>query len=161
MKKLWWSLCGAVLIAGPAWAGESSETCAVPVQDCLNQMVTKLKTTGFIGVEIDIDKGTRAWLVSKVISGSPADAAGIRAGDELYAIEGIRFAEENEAAINNVKLPGKEVICTIRRGGENRIFKVTLAPMPADVMAKYIGEHMILHATQTATNKVNHREGTP
>ena len=140
------------LVAASAVAGDSKE-CSVPVQDCLNTMVTKLKATGFIGVELDVDEATQVLKVSKVVPGSPAEGAGIRVGDELYALNGIRFAKENEAAIEKVKLPGKEVTCTIKRDGADRSFKVTLVPMPADLMAKYIGEHMLLHAQKDAVAK--------
>ncbi|MEK7704841.1 MAG: PDZ domain-containing protein [Myxococcota bacterium] len=153
MNKTLAPLCGVLLLVSPALAGEHSESCNLPVQDCLNTMVTKLKDTGFIGVELDVDKATRALMVTKVIAGSPAESAGIQAGDELYAINGIRVTEENEAAISKVKLPGKEVTCTMRRRGEDRVFKVTLVPMPADVMARYIGEHMMLHAKQAEVAK--------
>ena len=56
------------------------------------------------------------------------------------------MAPPNWDAINKVKLPGKEVTCTIKRNGANREFTLTLVPMPADLMAKYIGEHMMEHA---------------
>jgi len=146
-RSLGWSL---LLVALPTLAGDPTP-CNLPVQECLNNMVQKLKATGFIGVEIDVDEATQVLRVSKVIPGSPAEGAGIRVGDELYALNGIRFTKENEAAIEKVKLPGKEVTCTIKRDGIDRSFKVTLVPMPADLMAKYIGEHMLLHAQRDAS----------
>ncbi|HET6277455.1 MAG TPA: hypothetical protein VFG08_01580, partial [Candidatus Polarisedimenticolia bacterium] len=43
--------------------------------------------------------------------------------------------------------PGKSVDYTIKRDGYDRQVTVTLAPMPADVLARYIGQHMLDHAS--------------
>jgi C-terminal processing protease CtpA/Prc len=143
MKKLL-TIPGLVLIlAMPALAGDHE--CSASVEECLNGMVAKLKSTGFIGVEIDHDE-SGTLNVTEVIAGSPAEKAGIQAGDVLYAINGIRFSKKNHDAIKQVKLPGKQVTCTIKRNGQDKKFKLTLVPMPADLMAKYIGEHMMSHA---------------
>lgn len=136
-----------LLLSATVFAGGKGEKCKQPVQTCLNEMVLKLKQTGFIGVELDQGKNKEVLIVSKVIEGSPAEKAGIRVGDELYALNGIRYNKENDDAINKVKVPGNTVACTIRRNGNNREFQLTLVPMPADLMAKYIGEHMMEHAS--------------
>ncbi len=134
----------------PAFAGKGHK-CTKPVQTCLNDMVAKLKSTGFIGVELDDEKKHGGKLVvTKVIEGSPAESAGIRAGDELFALNGIRFNEKNHKALKKVKVPGKTVTCTIKRNGVDKEFKIKLVPMPADMLAKYIGEHMMEHS-QAAT----------
>jgi C-terminal processing protease CtpA/Prc len=152
MKKLLTIPALALMFATPALAGDHE--CSTPVEECLNGMVTKLKSTGFIGVELDQDEATGTLTVSKVIADSPAEKAGIQPGDVLYAINGLRFREENHDAISQVKLPGKEVTCTIKRNGRDKKFKLTLVPMPADLMAKYIGEHMMYHAQKNPKDKV-------
>jgi len=43
--------------------------------------------------------------------------------------------------------PGKSVDYTIKRDGYDRQVTVTLAPMPADLLAQYIWQHMLLHAS--------------
>ena len=150
MRFVMTTLLAISLLALPAMAGSDCEKCSCDksVQECLNTMVSKLKTSGFIGVELDEDKATKALTVTKVIPGSPAETAGIRVGDELYALNGIRFEEQNHEAISKVKVPGNEVNCTLKRNGASREIKMTLVPMPADLMAEYIGEHMIAHANQ-------------
>lgn len=142
----------ALMTAVPAVAGDHE--CNKPVEECLNGMVDKLKSTGFIGVEIDADKTTGTLTVTEVIADSPAQKAGIQAGDVLFAINGIRFSEENDDAISQVKLPGKQVTCTIKRNGRDKKIKLTLVPMPADLMAKYIGEHMMYHAEKKSKEEV-------
>lgn len=139
------------LLAAPANAGEHGKSCDKPVQSCLDGMITKLKTSGFIGLELDKDEATKRLTVTSVIAGSPAEQAGIRIGDELHALNGIRFASGDYDAISKVKVPGAEVTCTIKRDGESRNLRLTLVPMPADLMAKYIGEHMMAHAKKGDT----------
>jgi len=149
MTKYFISVSLAILLALPALAGEHKK-CDKPVHDCLNSMVVKLKSTGFIGVELDKSKKTGVLSISKVIKGSPAEKAGIQIGDELLAINGISFDKKNHEAMSKVKVPGKQVTCAIKRDGAKREIKLTLVPMPADLMAKYIGEHMMQHAKQDA-----------
>lgn len=158
MKKIFSTTLGALtigastFIAGAAFAGDG-HSCEAPVETCLNGMVSKLRSSGFIGVEIDDEKVAGKLVVTSVIEGSPAEQAGIRVGDELYSLNGIRFSKENDAAIRQFKVPGNQVTCTVKRNGANKSFKVTLVPMPADLMAKYIGEHMLEHAAMDAAKK--------
>jgi carboxyl-terminal processing protease len=139
----------------PVLAGGKGEhkKCTKRVQVCLNDMVNKLKSTGFIGVELDKQGENDPLVVTKVIEGSPAEKAGIQVGDELYAINGIKFSEKNGAAIDKVKVPGNTVKCTVKRNGADKTFKLTLVPMPADLLSKYIGEHMMEHAIETKLAK--------
>lgn len=135
----------ALPVASTAYAGEG-HSCEQPVQECLNSMVSKMKGTGFIGVELDEQKAKHQLIVTKVVEGSPAEQSGLRIGDELYALNGITYNKENHAAIAEFKKPGNEVTCTIIRNGAKKKIKMTLVPMPADLMAKYIGDHMMSHA---------------
>ncbi len=135
----------------PVLAGDHGK-CTHTVEDCLNKMVAKLKSTGFIGVELD-SKDKETLTVTKVVQDSPAEKSGIQEGDILYALNGIRFTKKNWEAINKVKQPGKTVTCTIKRHGSSKELNMTLVPMPADLMAKYIGEHMLDHAKDNALAK--------
>jgi predicted metalloprotease with PDZ domain len=139
-----------LLLPFAALAG-GDKPCDMPVQNCLDTMVTKLKNSGYIGVELDDTKVKTAMIVTKVMTGTPAEKAGIKEGDELVAIDGIRFSFEHNEAMNKIKVPGKEVTVTIKRKGAPLDLKMTLVPMPADVMAKYIGEHMMYHTKEYAT----------
>lgn len=145
------SIALVLLFAAPALAGETEKSCATPVQECLNHMVTKLKTTGFIGIEYDDKKSADGITVTNVIAETAAEKAGIQVGDVLKTLNGIRFAEDSYQEMAKVKVPGKEVTVTLTRNGASKTIKLTLAPMPADLMAKYIGEHMMVHASQEKT----------
>ena len=151
MKRLnkWVAVLGlAVLVAAPAFAGHGK--CDASTQECLDKMAAHMQKSGWVGVELEkSDMG--GYQVAKVIPGSPAEEAGIRAGDVLFAMNGIELGDENnKEAIMKVKknlAPGKSVDYTIKRDGYDRQVTVTLAPMPADMLAQYVGQHMLDHAS--------------
>lgn len=118
-------------------------------------MVTELKSTGFIGVELDKPGDKGEMVVTKVVPGAPAEKAGIQKGDVLVALNGIPFSKDNWKKMAEVKKPGREVTCTVKRGTTNKNIKLTLVPMPADLMAKYIGEHMMKHAKKDQQHAAN------
>ncbi len=150
MKRLnkWVAVLGlAALLAAPAFAGHSK--CNYDTQECLDKMAAHMKNSGWVGLELE-ESEMGGYEVAKVIPGSPAEEAGIRSGDVLFAMNGIEIAEENEEALMEVKKglsPGKSLDYTIKRDGYDRQVTVTLAPMPADLLARYVGEHMLDHAT--------------
>jgi S1-C subfamily serine protease len=140
---------GALLAAGPASAGESAKKCTMPLQECIDRMSSTLKTTGWVGIEFDDSTVTGGgYRIMKVIEGSPAEKAGLQPGDILVALNGVRLAQEDSAAIAKARkewIPGQSVTYTVKRAGVDRDISLTLAPMPADVMARWIGEHMKEH----------------
>lgn len=158
MLRRTWVIVLAWTLLATAWAlaGESKK-CNLSTQDCLDQMATKMKTYGWVGVELERDNESGTLTVLKVVPGSPAEAAGIQHGDTLYALNGVRIIKDNEEALTKARKewkPGQSVTYTIHRGGAERQVTLTLAPMPADVLARYIGEHMLEHAgADLAANK--------
>jgi C-terminal processing protease CtpA/Prc len=140
---------GGAVATGPTVAGDHAKKCTMPLQECLDRMSATLKTTGWVGIEFDnsvVSEG--GYQIYKVIPGSPAEKAGLQPGDILYALNGVRLAKENSAALEKARKgwkPGQSVTYTIKRAGVDREIALTLAPMPADVMARWIGEHMKEH----------------
>lgn len=135
----------ALVAAVPVFAG-GHKKCTMGTQECLDAMAANLKNYGWVGVETDKE----TLKVTKVMPGSPAEDAGIKEGDILFAMNGIELNEANHAKLKAVKKnlkPGSTVDYTIKRDGYDRQVTVTLAPMPADVLAKWIGEHMLEHAS--------------
>ncbi|HEX4824580.1 MAG TPA: PDZ domain-containing protein [Candidatus Polarisedimenticolaceae bacterium] len=149
MRRALLALGTIVIAAGVARAGGSGAKCNVPIQECLNHMSSVLKQSGWVGIEYE--PGTSAaggYYVNKVVPGSPAEKAGLQPGDVLTALNGVRLATDNEAALQKVRQgwkPGQSVTYTVKRQGQDRDITLTLAPMPADIMAKWIGEHMMEH----------------
>jgi serine protease Do len=92
---------------------------------------------GWLGVTIQsVDENTaraldldepRGALVASVINGEPADRAGIRQGDVILAVNGVRMAGSQELtrAIAGFP-PGEEVVLTVWRKGREKKMPVTL-----------------------------------
>jgi C-terminal processing protease CtpA/Prc len=150
MVKLVVTVTLAALAAlAPAVAGDYGKKCTLPTQECLNQMATRLKSSGWIGIEYDASAEGGAITVTKVIPGSPAETAGLKPGDELYALNGVRIAgakDEDLAKARGAWKPGQKVTYTIKRDGREQEVPLTLASWPADALARVIGEHMLEHA---------------
>ena len=147
----------ALILAGalglPALAGNKEYgKCSEDTQTCLNHMAAMLKGRGWLGIEMDDSKGAAAMKVTRVIPGSPAQAAGIKEGDVLVAVNGVKFASNTEEkcatceAMKDHWTPGTKVTYIISRDRKDITIEATLAVLPPDVMAQWVGMHMIEHA---------------
>jgi len=132
-----------------AVAGDAAKRCTAPVQECLDHMSAVLKSSGWVGIEFEYGTGRGGgYEVTRVLPESPAAKAGLQPGDTLTALNGVRLVKSNDVALAKVRedwKPGQSVTYTVKRQGQDRDITLTLAPMPADVMAKWIGEHMMEH----------------
>jgi predicted metalloprotease with PDZ domain len=141
------ALIVAILLPG-AFASESYKKCPLDTQTCLDQMVSKMKGRGWLGIEFDWDSA----LVQRVVPGSPAEASGFKVGDVLVSVAGAKFAANTEAkcvtcdAVKDRWKPGERIAYVVKRKGKTVKLNPTLAPLPSDVMAQMIGMHMIEHA---------------
>ena len=156
-----------VLVAVPALAGagecsgkhaaknavqtaDQAHGCTADTQYCLNKMATKLKNKGWVGIELDVDEVSGAMTVARVESGSPAQEAGMREGDVLLALNGIRFDSEDKEQLHAAKAQmkvGSRVSYTVGRDSYEKELDMTLAEIPDDIMASWVGQHMLGHAT--------------
>lgn len=140
----------AALVLTFALAGEPVKKCPLPTQECLDKMAAKLKQSGWVGIEFDIDEKTGVRTIIRVIKDSPAEKAGLQPGDILVALNGVEFSKDNSDKLKKVTKewsPGQSITYTVKREGAARQISLTLAPMPADVLARFIGEHMLEHAS--------------
>ncbi len=138
-----------VLVAAPGWAGDKHmKKCELNTQDCLNKMADWAKSSGWVGIEYDPQEDS-TWRILKVVEGSPAEAGGLKPDDIVFAMYGIEFGEENSKKLKQARkdwAPGQEVVYSVTRDGHDKKISLTLAPMPADVLAQWIGKHMMEHA---------------
>ena len=94
----------------------------------------------YVGVSLDptvsggagIAKSASQTGASPIQPGSPADKAGLQAGDVIIAVNGTHVASVNEfvATIANYA-PGNTVTLTVNRGGQSKTIKLTLGAQPA------------------------------
>src|SRR5437867_918261 len=105
MKKLRRIGAAALVLALaiPAFAGHNGEKCHYSTQECLDHMAAKMKSSGWVGVELDMDSSTAMPTVTKVVPGSPAEAAGILPGDLFVALNGVKFGKDSEQAIEKAE----------------------------------------------------------
>jgi predicted metalloprotease with PDZ domain len=140
------------IVALPGFAGPKDKKCTASTQDCLNKMVQMMKTRGWVGIEMDESKGAKTPAITKVVPGSPAEAAGFEVGDVLVSLDGSKFADNTEekcatcAAMKDNWVPGRKVHYVVSRGGRDVSVDPTLGHIPSDVMATWIGQHMLEHA---------------
>jgi S1-C subfamily serine protease len=156
MKSKWTGIAvaAAVLFAGAAFAG--GEKCAEQhTQASYEEMAKKYAKKGYLGIETE-KVGEGKYAVTKVAAGSPAEKAGFQKGDVLVALNGARFGDANKDAVMKAKSalgPGKAATYTVSRAGSEKQLAVTLSEVPREVLAQWVGEHVIDHTGyQVAAN---------
>jgi putative serine protease PepD len=108
---------------------------AVPVET-VKQVVPQIQGGGkiqraFLGVNNGTADDQSGAVVSGVVSGGPADKAGIQPGDKIVAIDNrpISSSDDVSAAVAAHK-PGDKATVTVVRGGNRRTLTVTLGTRP-------------------------------
>lgn len=149
MKKLVLLLALVVVLAtaGAVSAGSGHGEKHASAESCLAEKAAQMAKHGWLGLETEKAAGG-GWAVAAVHPGSPAEAAGFRAGDVLLALNGVRLAEDNKEAVKKVKAGlavGSRVTYTVARDGGERQLQATLAPVPREVLAQWLGEDVLDH----------------
>lgn len=119
--------------------------CDSDADACIKYMIQSFDKKGWIGIELDYSAGGSPR-ITRVLSGSPAEAAGLSQNDVLVALDGVAYATATEDQLREAKqsmVPGREVELTIERGGEELLLPVTLGQIPQSVLAQWIGNHLI------------------
>jgi predicted metalloprotease with PDZ domain len=147
-------LAALLVVAGlavPGSAGDEARAkkeyrCEMDTQACLNAMASKLKGRGWVGIEWDpSDSGA----ITRVVPGSPAERDGLRVGDVIIEQDGVRFADNNWEKLKasySAFRPGKVITYTIEREGKLLDVALTLGELPREVLAIWVGNHMLEHA---------------
>ncbi len=143
MKK-WTCLVLVVALALPvvAIAGSGEKCSSKDAQACLNHMSTT-RDRGWTGFRYEAnEKGD--FVVKSVEQGSPAATAGVQVGDVVVAMNGVKLSDK--VAVKKAKGEwklGSQVTYTVMRNNAEQQVAVTLAPMPEEVFAFVVGQHMI------------------
>ncbi len=134
-----------VLVGSRGEEKPKREQCNQTPRECVEYMSKKMRDSGWVGVELEFDG--KLFTIQKVIVGSPAGEAGLQVGDILLAIDGVPSREvANRMASSRNKLkwkPGQQIKYKIEREGRGRTIEIEMARMPAHVLARYIGQHLI------------------
>ena len=139
-----------------ATAGEGHK-CTGSAQECLNAKAAKLAQHGWLGFETE-KHASGGYAVKAVTPQSPAYDAGFRPGDVLVALNGVALVEKNHEALKQAKSQlgvGKEVRYTVKRDGQKRELTATLAPVPQQVLAQWVGEHLLEHHVTATLAQAN------
>ena len=85
----------------------------------------------YLGVSIGDTADDTGAQVSRVVSGSPADKAGLQAGDVITAIDGksISTADDLTALVNTYR-PNDSAKLTVERGGATKTLTITFGQRP-------------------------------
>jgi len=140
-------LCSVILVlvvALPGTAGDD-HPCTAGTQECLDKMIAKIQSKGWLGVETQETAHGR-WEITKVYADSPAEKAGFQAGDIFVAINGVDMSKDNKEALKKVKHamgPGADVSYVVKRQGGKVKLAAHLGSVPTAVMAEWVGEHMV------------------
>ena len=157
MKKASLIVIAALVLAValPTFAGEKHKKCTTDAEECLKNMKAKIANKAWLGIEMDTTKDGY-HKITKVVEGSPAEAAGFAAGDVLLAMNGVSYAKDNgkeiKAAWGEVS-PGSAAKFIVKRDGEKMKIKAELAHVPNDMAKKWVHEHMEKYHADTKMAK--------
>jgi putative serine protease PepD len=108
---------------------------AVPVST-IKQVVPQIQSGGkvvraYLGVSNSDSQDNTGAVVQDVVSGGPAQKAGLEQGDKITAINDkpVLSSDDVSAAVNNLK-PGQQAKVTVERSGDRRNLNVELGTRP-------------------------------
>lgn len=135
-----------------AQASAKEYRCAENLEACLSKKASELAAKGWLGIRTEKNE-SGTYTVAEVTPGSPAAQTGFAPGDVLVAMNGIPLKAENKERLKAAKASlgvGKTVTYTVERRGNKRELSATLAPVPREVLAQWVGEHALEHHLQVA-----------
>lgn len=140
MRRACWLLALALLLIVPISALAAETKCPLPLTECLMQF-QRMRERPWLGVVVEMDSVSHQRVIQSVVPGSPAEAAGIRAGDVLLKIESKPPAEwfAGKAGWKD----SDELPVAVQREGAQRMLTVKAHAISEELFAKYIGVHMI------------------
>lgn len=160
MKRTIPYLAGAALmaLAGTSIALAGGAQCAEQHNQAgFTKMAEKMASSGWLGIEKEKDANGNI-VVKAITAGGPAAAAGFRVGDVLVALNGVNLKDADPAAMTKAKASmgvGKAVTYTVARGGSQQQLTATLGPVPDDVLAQWVGHHVLDNHTTVAVATKN------
>ena len=135
-----------VVAALPLFAGDEKKRCEGEIAVCAEMMAQKFRDRGWVGINLDNSEGEDKTVLSGIFENSPAEAAGLKKGDVLVALNGIPYTRDNEKELYDVyknSKPGQTITFEVDRSGQQQEIDVTLARLPEKIVAQWIGYHIM------------------
>lgn len=125
-------LLAALLVGSPAVAGEQWGWLGVRIRDLTEQEMEDLSAKS------DLREGSGV-LIAEVIKDTPAQAAGLRDGDLIVAIDGRPIVETRALQrLVGGTTAGREIALLVLRGGQRESVRVRVGRMPDDMVAERV-----------------------
>jgi len=144
-----------LLLVAPASGQEPFQKCEKEFQVCLDELVAKYKKKGWLGI-LDLSINEKGQFVAFLLAAEgPAIQAGFEEGDILIAFNGkkIRNYKDLLGFHSNLKV-GDIVQYTVERDGKQFELDVLLREGLAEVVAGWIGDHIVTHYVTVENGKV-------
>lgn len=123
----------------PACAAAEQAKCTLDVGACL-ELFARTRQRPWLGVQFETDS-TGVPLVRGVLPDSPAEKAGLRAGDRIRSIGG-QTPQDWFAGKAGWETSGSMAF-TIQRGAKQEDLRCEVRPMSDEMFARIIGVHMV------------------
>ncbi|SEU20136.1 S41 family peptidase [Paenibacillus sp. NFR01] len=95
----------------------------------------------FVGIGVKLMETAKELYIEEVIAGSPAEQAGLKRGDVILKINGVRIADTEGDELSGQ--PGSKVTLLVLRSGAQKSIVVTRkAITPASVSSKMVGNNI-------------------
>jgi carboxyl-terminal processing protease len=129
---------------GTAWEGQE---CGRKAEECAEEMRKDAQTHGWLGVSLELNSEVQ-MRITKVWPGSPAERAGIRAGDQILSMNGVKVSAQNVEKLFSLMRGariGERIALVVPRGPGDMTVHVTLERIPEQLLAENIEKHIQDH----------------
>jgi len=143
MKKFAFLAATLLVFSAALMADDDDRRCPAPAEECAMKIRETMTGQKFLGV-IFYDSETGIY-VKSVVSGSPAEEAGLKGGDFIVGIEGQDISDGNVKLFK--KLFGKAqkkgtLTLKVRRGDETLTTTAHLREITEEQITRIIAAHM-------------------
>lgn len=133
---------GSLLLAATALQG-ADPACSAAATECARQIRAMMKGRAYLGVRL----GESRWgvEVKSVVPGGPGDAAGLRAGDRLHAINGQEIGQSDLPAVKRILSesgPAGRIYMTVVRYGTVLSLQTRVRRMSDEQIEAVVASHL-------------------
>ncbi len=152
------ALAVLLLVPPPAAAQEAAkQKCTLEVGACLG-MFDKMRERPWLGIEYE-PQADGGLLIKRLVPGGPAEQAGMKPGDTVLTVEGVKVPEAPKLLAGKAgwRIGGK-VRYRVRRDGQEQEMPVVMGQISNELLARLIGDHMVenhLASAEAGASRIN------